>query len=436
MFSTLCWLVTSTLVSVISTVILSVLLYVDTVAFSTGSWIIVPIVLLVLLPLLVCVAYQHVVREGCEHRFSWGIMAAVIPVRFLDTDKTRARSFLVISQGMWLLFHITSWVAYSIYALGTDSSDVVFRVWLPIVIPLLLLPPLVSGLHWAVSLAPLYSSKHAHPDMATLDRRTDSFPPDWRNLSGTAIRPDNLAEAGFFYSCRRLTSGEATCYSCGRQVTDWSNGKTAVQAHRMATDHCPLYSEDKEISESFENLQKNSVSCFAEFFFIAATLLFRIASVCLLLWVFMAQWQQVSSSLPTLIIIPPLYSIILILLNSCTYYLCLGSKGTSTVWALLSILLPRPLKGSLSSARQLLVINVACNSLVHAFLWAAMIGACSECSLRLSLSSLSAAWPALLVLGILSILATLPYYFFTIKPSHPPTPPPKTGTTYVVSTAL
>merc|ERR1712106_366880 len=87
-----------------------------------------------------------------------------------------------------------------------------------------------------------------------------------------------------------------------------------VQAHRMATDHCPLYSDDKEISDSFENLQKNSVSCFAEFFFIAATLLFRIASVCLLLWVFMEQWQQVSPSLPTLIIIPPLYLLILILL--------------------------------------------------------------------------------------------------------------------------
>lgn len=97
-FSTLCWLVTSTLISVISSVILSVLLYVDTVAFSTGSWIIVPIVLLVILPLLVCAAYQHVVREGCEHRFSWGIMAAVIPVRFLDSDKKRARSFLMISQ--------------------------------------------------------------------------------------------------------------------------------------------------------------------------------------------------------------------------------------------------------------------------------------------------------------------------------------------------
>ena len=102
-FSSLCWLMTATLISVISSVILSVLLYVDTVAFSTGSWIVVPIVLLVILPLLQCFAYQHVVREGCEQRFGWGIMAAVIPVRFLDIDKKRARSFLMISQVFNLL---------------------------------------------------------------------------------------------------------------------------------------------------------------------------------------------------------------------------------------------------------------------------------------------------------------------------------------------
>ena len=82
------------------------------------------------------------------------------------------------------------------YALFTDSSDVVFRVWIPIIIPLLLVPPLLAGLHWAVSLAPLYSSKHAHPDMADLNRRVSSFPPDWRDLSQTSIASENLAQAG------------------------------------------------------------------------------------------------------------------------------------------------------------------------------------------------------------------------------------------------
>jgi len=103
-FSSLCWLITATLISVISSVILSVLLYVDSVAFSTGSWVAVPIVLLVILPLLQCFAYQHIVREGCEQRFGWGIMASVIPVRFLDIDKKRARSFLMLSQVISLVF--------------------------------------------------------------------------------------------------------------------------------------------------------------------------------------------------------------------------------------------------------------------------------------------------------------------------------------------
>merc|ERR1712106_329254 len=103
-FSSLCWLITATLISVISSVIRSVLLYVDSVAFSTGSWVAVPIVLLVILPLLQCFAYQHIVREGCEQRFGWGIMASVIPVRFLDIDKKRARSFLMLSQVISLVF--------------------------------------------------------------------------------------------------------------------------------------------------------------------------------------------------------------------------------------------------------------------------------------------------------------------------------------------
>ena len=104
----------------------------------------------------------------------------------------------MIVQGIWLLCHIAAWVAYSLYALFTDSSDVVFRVWIPIIIPLLLVPPLLAGLHWAVSLAPLYSSKHAHPDMADLNRRVSSFPPDWRDLSQTSIASENLAQAGIF----------------------------------------------------------------------------------------------------------------------------------------------------------------------------------------------------------------------------------------------
>ena len=74
----------------------------------------------------------------------------------------------------------------------------------------------------------------------------------------------------------------------------------------------------------------------------------------------------------------------LILYNTSTYFICLGNTYSSSwIWALVSVLLPRPVKCDLSSARQLLVINVASNTLIHAFLWAAMTGqSCNEDSLR------------------------------------------------------
>ena len=97
-FSSLSWLGFATFVSVLSSVILSLLLYVDTAAFSTSSWTIVPIVLLIGQPLIQCIAYQSLVRESSEHRFGWGVMATAIPVRFLDIDKKRAYRFLLVSQ--------------------------------------------------------------------------------------------------------------------------------------------------------------------------------------------------------------------------------------------------------------------------------------------------------------------------------------------------
>ena len=89
----------------------------------------------------------------------------------------------------------------------------------------------------------------------------------------------SLAEAGFFYSCRRLTTGEATNYSSGRQISDWSNIKTLD----------PPTEESKPDMSSVQS--KTSVSCFAEFVFIASTLLFRIASFAMLLWVFIVRTQ-------------------------------------------------------------------------------------------------------------------------------------------------
>jgi len=345
----------------------------------------------------------------------------------------------VWSQVAWLGSHSVAWLAYCVYSILTDQTDTVFRVWLPVIMPLLLIPPLTAGLHWALSLSPLYTSRHAHPDMSGADKRSLSFPPDWAQLSGTSVAPDSLAKAGFFYSCRRLTSSEATCYSCGRQVTDWTNVKTAEMA-RMCSEHCPLYTESKQAQPDLTAVENNNVSCFAEFLFIASTLLFRIASLCLLLWVFMDQWKSAGLSLITLVIIPPLYLVVLVLFNMTTYFICLGNtSSTSWVWAAVSVLLPRPVKCSLSSARQLLVLNVSSNLLLHAFLWAALTGACSSCSLSVSLSRLSAAWPVLTVLAILSVLLAFPYYFLTVRHLPPHTRTEDRGRDnngFMVSTAL
>ena len=56
----------------------------------------------------------------------------------------------------------------------------------------------------------------------------------------------------------------------------------------MTHDTCPLHVETKQnVSADSDSFEGTNVSCFAEFLFISTTLLFRIASFCLLLWVFM-----------------------------------------------------------------------------------------------------------------------------------------------------
>ena len=204
---------------------------------------------------------------------------------FLEPDRRSVGMYLFISQMVWFLCHTVAWVAYCVFTIVQDEEDVVFRVWLPVIMPLLLISPLAASLHWSLSLAPVYNSPHAHPDMAEVNKRSFSFPPDWKIISGSSVNPDNLARAGFFYSCRRLTTCEATCYACGRQVQDWSNVKTA---NKMCSDTCPLHVETKQnVSADSDSFEGTNVSCFAEFLFISTTLLFRIASFCLLLWVFM-----------------------------------------------------------------------------------------------------------------------------------------------------
>ena len=417
MVTSIIYILTTTIVSTLSALVLCSLLYVDTVALTNPTWLILPILLLGLHPLVMTMVYTRMCgQESCEHRYAWGMFSAVTPVRFLMSESRTAGWYLLISQLVWLLSHSLAWLAYSVYSLLSDESDVVFRVWLPIIIPLLLLSPLVTSLHWSLSLAPMYHSTTAHPDMADTHRRLASFPPDWRQLSGSPLTPESLATAGWFYSCRRLTSSEATCYACGRQVVDWSNIKTPDMAHRMASDTCPLHVESKQETRDSESEAQTNVSCFAEFLFIATTLLFRIASLGLLLWVFMDQWTTVSGQLWTLVIIPPLYMLIIVMFNSTSYLLCHPSTNMTTlVWSLVSWLLPRPGKTDLSSARQLLTLNMAANTLLHAFLWAAMTASCLSCSLSVSAPALTSAGPAVVVLCILSLLSTFPYYHLTVR---------------------
>ena len=140
-------------------------------------------------------------------------------------------------------------------------------------------------------------------------------------------------------------------------------------------------------------------------------------------------------SVPTILIIPPLYLLLIILLNCCTYYICLGSKATF-FWALISTLFPYCPKSSRKSATQILAINVAFNSLVHVFLWAAMIGACSHCTFNLSLPRLSVAWPILLVLWIISIVTSIAHFLVNIKSSRQCETAVKVERTYVVATSF
>ena len=431
------WLLSSTFISVFSTLLLCSLLYVDSLTLTRPSWLVIPIIILGLIPALQCVIYCVMVKEGCEHRYAWGVFAAVTPCRFLQSERHTAGLYLFISQLVWFLAHTAAWVSYCVFSIVQDESDTVFRVWLPIIMPLLLISPLVAALHWSLALAPVYSSPHAHPDMADTSRRLASFPPDWKTISGSSVSPEALAKAGYFYSCRRLTGCETTEFSSGRQVQDWASLKTVKQ-----------FTEDMSSAESKRNTQVDgdemtgaNVSCFAEFLFISTTLLFRLASLCLLLWVFMDQWTSVSGQLWTLLIIPPLYLLVLILFNTATYFLCLGNSfTTSPLWALASVLLPRPVKCSLAAARQLLVINVSSNTLLHAFLWAAMTGSCSQCSLSVSLSSLSASWPALVVLCAVAVLASFPYYYLTVRNQARDAPKQSgrshSNAAFMVSTAL
>ena len=99
--TSLTWLVASSVVSVLSTLILSVIAWLEIQSVeqpSASLWLLLPPLLLLTLPLIQTVMYQAVVREGGEQRFAWGAMAAIVPTRFLDVERKRAGGFLLLSQ--------------------------------------------------------------------------------------------------------------------------------------------------------------------------------------------------------------------------------------------------------------------------------------------------------------------------------------------------
>jgi hypothetical protein len=74
-------------------------------------------------------------------------------------------------QGCWFLLHFTAWILYAAFVHSVEASDVVWRVWIPVVVPVLSLPPLLAFLHWSLYAAHLYTATHAHPDMQRLESR-------------------------------------------------------------------------------------------------------------------------------------------------------------------------------------------------------------------------------------------------------------------------
>ena len=63
-------------------------------------------VVLAISPLLQSVLYHLLVKEGCEHRFAWGMFAAMTPVRFLETESRKT----VMTMVTWLLSHSLAWL--------------------------------------------------------------------------------------------------------------------------------------------------------------------------------------------------------------------------------------------------------------------------------------------------------------------------------------
>lgn len=405
LLSSLAWLGALALVSVASTLILAILVFVDTVGFTEWRWSGVSLLVLLPLPFIQAFIYQLSLKSAADQRFALGFLASTVPVPFLEREKRRCRWFLVLSQGCWFLLHFTAWILYAAFVHSVESSDVVWRVWIPVVVPVLALPPLLAFLHWSLYAAHLYSATHAHPDMQRLENRLRSFPPEWEAISRSLSPSSSLAKAGFFFSCRRLKFSEATCFSCGRQVTEWE-GRTAEDVHRQFADSCPLYARDSSDSQLSSDMEVEWPSLLAASHLIIS-LVCRLLSVALLIWVFWEAFVSMSAFIPTLWILPVLFLLISLILNAGLYSSYFGEQQ-NPFWAFASCLAPRPMPLVMTRpALRYLFVNNDVNMGLHAALWVAMF-ATADGVAALCWQRLLAIWPVLLTIGLLTLVSPAP----------------------------
>ena len=137
----------------------------------------------------------------------------------------------------------------------------------------------------------------------------------------------------------------------------------------------------------------------------------------------------VAPVIPTLVLLPILFCILTLLGNPALYYgveECGGGAG----WGLVSPLVPRP-----GASILYILLNIALNTGLHAALWGAML-ATSPTVLILVWPRLERIIPALVVLASLAALASLPYWFLSVKPVRGTAGRRNSKSVYVVSTSL
>ena len=59
-----------------------------------------------------------------------------------------------LSQSAWAGTHVMAWVVYAVFVHVTENNDVVWRTWIPVAVPAILIPPL--GKNWFIKVYLIY----------------------------------------------------------------------------------------------------------------------------------------------------------------------------------------------------------------------------------------------------------------------------------------